>query len=93
MEREIYIVIAYVVDSNGAINPASGYPKTFDSKNYSGDIDKTFKRAQGEFSDCWGGMCKRDDRQLQSVVLMRADGVFLDRKSDGKIAEVEPSAD
>ena len=32
MKREIYLVLAYVVDANGTFNNLSGYPKTFDSK-------------------------------------------------------------
>lgn len=102
MQRQIFIVTAYVVDANGTINPASRkndkgetviYPVNFDSKNYGNDIDKALKRAQGEFSDCKGAMCKRDDRQLQSVTLMTADGFQLDRWADGKIADVEPNAE
>ena len=64
MAREIYEVYAKVVDANGAYNTLSGYPKVFDSNSYSGDIDKTFKRAQGEFYETFGAMCKRDDRQV-----------------------------
>ena len=93
MERQIFIVTAYVVDANGTFNQLSGYPKTFDSNNYSGDIDKALKRAQGEFSDCKGAMCKRDDRQLQSVTLMTADGFQLERWADGAIADVETNAE
>lgn len=86
MQRQIFEVYAKVVDSNGAYNTLTGYPKAFDSQNYNNDIDKTLKRAQGEFSETWGAMCKRDDRQLQTVILMTADGFVLDKKSDGAIA-------
>lgn len=88
MKRNIFIVNAYVVDVNGTFNPLSGYPKTFDSRNYDNDIDKTQRRATGDLSECYGAMCKRDDRQLQSVVLMTADGFVLDHKSIGKIADL-----
>ena len=88
MERQIFEVYAKVVDANGTYNTLSGYPKVFDSKNYDNDIDKTRKRAEGELSETWGAMCKRDDRQLQTVILMTADGFVLDRKFDGKIAEL-----
>lgn len=64
MPRNIYTVNAYVVDATGAFNILSGYPKSFDSNNYNYDINKALIRAYGDFSDVWGVMCKRDDRQL-----------------------------
>ena len=88
MPRNIFIVNAYIVDANGAFNPMTGYPKTFDSKNYDNDIEKAQRRAVGEFSDTFGAMCKRDDRQLQTVILMCADGAVLDTKHIGTISDV-----
>ena len=41
IQREIYQVIANIVDANDTFNPLSSYPKTFDSKNYDNDINKT----------------------------------------------------
>ena len=87
MERQIFIVSASIVDSNGTFNFLSGYPKTFDSKNYGGDVDKTRLRASGDFADAKGAMCKRDDRQLQTVTLETADGFQLEAWSYGAIAE------
>ena len=92
MERRIYIVEAYIVDSTEAFHIMDGYPKSFDSKNHDNDAKKALKRAQGEFADCQGAMCKRDDRKLQTVTLTTADGYQLNRWSDGTIAEVEPNA-
>ena len=89
MQRQIYLVTAQIVDANGAFATLSGYPKTFDSRNYSNDIDKARRRAEGEFSETWGAMCKRDDRQLQSVLLMSADGFVLDRKASGRIEDLD----
>ena len=66
MKRQIFEVYAKVVDANGAYSTLTGYPKTFDSRSYDGDIDKTLRRAMGEFSETYGAMCKRDDRQLQT---------------------------
>ena len=91
MERQIFIVSASIVDSNGTFNFLSGYPKTFDSKNYGGDVDKTQLRASGDFSEVKGAMCKRDDRQLQTITLETADGFQLERWSYGAIAEQEPA--
>lgn len=98
MQRNIYIVDARIVDSNGVLNTLSGYPKSFDSRNYDNDIDKARKRAEGDFSEVWGAFCKRDDRQLQTVTLETAEGFQLDRKSSGRIADLpdpeeEPETD
>ena len=51
MDRNIYRVDAWIIDSNGTFNVLSGYPKNFDSRTYNGDVDKTFKRAMGDFSE------------------------------------------
>ena len=90
MNRQIFIVNAYIVDSNGTFSQLSGYPKTFDSNNYSGDIDKAQKRADGDASDVWGAMCKRDDRKMQTVTLETVDGFQLYKKSMGTLNEPEP---
>jgi len=92
MQRQIFIVSAYVVDANGTFNSLPGYPKTFDSRNYNNDIDKALLRATGEYHDALGAMCKRDDRQLQTVILMSADGFVIERQAIGEIAEVEAGA-
>ena len=83
MAREIFIVDAHIVDANGAFAVLDGYPKKFDSRNYQNDIEKTRRRAEGDFSDCWGAMCKRDDRMIQTVTLSLVDGYQLDKKSTG----------
>ena len=88
--RQIYIVDACVVDANGTFNHFTGYPKVFDSKNYGGDVDKTLKRATGDYSEAFGAMCKRDDRQLQTVTLMTADGFLVDSKHLGALIEEAP---
>ena len=90
MVRNIYEVYAKVVDANGAYNTLSGYPKVFDSRSYDNSTDKALKRARGEFYDTIGAMCKRDDRQLQTVLLMTASGQVIDRQSLGAI---EPDPD
>jgi hypothetical protein len=86
MARQIFIVTPQIVDANGTFSVPSGYPKTFDSKNYQGDIDKAQRRAEGEFSEVWGAMCKRDDRMIQTVTLSTVDGFQLDRKTYGEFA-------
>lgn len=88
MKRQIFEVYAKIVDGSGAYNTLSGYPKTFDSKNYNNDIDKTLMRATGEFATTWGQLCIREDRQLQMVMLMTADGFVIDKKVIGAIADL-----
>lgn len=86
MERAIYEVYAKVVDANGSYNTLSGYPKVFDIRSYSNDPAKALQRAKGEFHETFGAMCKRDDRQLQTVILMTAAGQQIDRQVLGAIA-------
>ena len=87
MARQIFIVDAMVVDSNGTFNHIQGYPKQFDSRSYGDDIDKTQRRAEGDMSESWGAMCKIDTRLVQTVVLYTVDGFQLDRKSSGAFPE------
>lgn len=88
MQRQIFIVTASIVDANGSFANLSGYPKTFDSHNYGDDIDKAQRRAVGDMSECYGAMCKRDDRQLQSVTVTTADGFQVEKRSIGQIADL-----
>ena len=90
--RQIFIVNAFVVDANGTFNNLSGYPKTFDSKNYQNDIGKTQRRAEGDMSETWGAMCKVDTRQIQTVTLSTVDGFQIEKKTCGQfnyLPEVE----
>lgn len=88
MVRKIYEVYAKIVDANGNYSTLSGYPKAFDSRHYDNDIVKTRKRAEGEFSSTYGTMCTRDDRQLQTVILMEADGTIIENRHLGKVADL-----
>lgn len=91
MARSIFRVEAWIVDANGTFNVLTGYPKNFDSNSYDGDSDKALKRAMGDFSEVFGAFCKRDDRQLQTVILTQANGQLIDRKSLGALVEPEPA--
>ena len=95
MSRNIFTVSAWIIDANGTKNNISGYPKDFDSNSYQGDIAKARKRADGDFSEVWGAMCKRDDRQIQTVTLTNIFGELLDKKSMGTFPapELEPEAE
>lgn len=89
--RNIFIVDAFIVDANGTFNHLQDYPKQFDSKNYNGNVDIARKRAEGDFSEQWGEMCKRDDRQIQTVTLTDVFGNELEKKSMGNFPTVEPN--
>lgn len=89
MVRQIFEVQAKCVDpSGGWVGSLPNYPKSFDSKNYNNDIDLTFKRAQGEFASVWSSMCQIDNRKMQCVMLLTADGIILDKKVLGAIPEL-----
>ena len=88
MIRKIFEVYAKVVDANGNYNTLSGYPKAFDSHNYNDDVDKALNRAKAEYHETLGAMYKRDDRQLQTVILMSADGFFIENCHIGGIADL-----
>lgn len=88
MQRQIFVVSASIVDANGSFANLSGYPKTFDSHNYGDDIDKAQRRAVGDMSEAFGAMCKVDTRQLQTVMVMTADGFLIEKKSIGQIADL-----
>lgn len=88
MTREIYFVNALIVQSNGAFAVLSGFPKTFDSKNYDNDLEKTLSRARGEWNEVLGSMGKRDDRPLQEAYVIRmSDGTQIYKDSFGKMPD------
>lgn len=72
MARAIFEVYAKVVDSTGAYNTLSGYPKVYDSNGYDGDVDKTRQRAYGGYWECLGAMAKVDTRKVQFAMLIDA---------------------
>ena len=88
--RALYLVYAAIVDANGTFNTLSGYPKTFDSQNYSDDTEKARQRAYGEYHDVLGAMCKRDDRQEQiAMIIDVATGVQIEVSRIGDLNPVE----
>lgn len=89
MPREIYEVYAKVVDANGTYNTLTGYPKTFDSRSYDNDLEKTKQRAYGEWHEALGAMAKIDSRQVQFAMIIRAsDGMQIECSCIGALAEV-----
>lgn len=84
MARQIFIVDAHIVDATGAFNYITDYPKKFDSNNYSNDVEKARRRAEGDMAEAWSNMCKVDTRQISTVTLTTVDGFQLDKKSYGQ---------
>ena len=81
----IFIVDAFQIDAGGTFSHISGYPKTFNSESYDGDVDKALKRATGAFATAWASFCAVDNFQMQSVTLTDATGFQLDKKVVGSL--------
>lgn len=81
--KNIFIVDAYQVNGQGTFTHINGFPKTFNSESYDGDVDKALRRATGAFAEAWSGFCAVDDRQIQTVVLYDIHGTRIDQKSIG----------
>ena len=93
-QREIFEVVAKVVDANGTFNALSGYPKAFDSRNYGNDVAKAQQRALGAWHDALGAMSTQDTRQCQTAFVYRvSDGMVLGCEHFGAIADVEGAAE
>ena len=90
MARQIYIVNANIVDETGKHSIPDGYPKSFDSKNYGGDVDKTLKRAESDWHNLLKGFGTQDTRKLQYATVETADGFQIRRDGYGTLSEPEP---
>ena len=91
MKREIYEVYAKIVDANGTYNTLSGYPKSFDSKNYGDDVDKAHRRAESDWHDLLKSFGTQDTRQLQYATVETADGFQIRRDGYGALNSEEPA--
>lgn len=101
--RQIYIVNAtHVVTSEahpeGVYSVVSGYPKTFDSRNYNataenpdGDAEKAYRVAKADFLSQESAFLSSDNRAMWTVTLTRADGRQMMAESWGAFPEVEPT--
>jgi len=88
-KREIFEVVAKIVDANGTFNALSGYPKTFDSRSYGNDVAKAQQRAIGEWHNALGAMSVVDSRQCQVAFVYRvSDGIVLGCEHVGAIADL-----
>ncbi len=92
MARNIFLVDSYLVDANGAFSHFSGFPQSFDSKNFENNVDTAMKRANSAFAAQVSKMnsAEGDSRQIQMVTLTDITGYQIDRKCVGTIVEPEP---
>lgn len=100
--REIYIVNAsQVVTSEshpeGVFSVVSGYPKTFDSRNYAataenpdGDADKALRIARSDYASQMAAFLASDTRAMWTVTLTRADGRQMAAECFGGFPDMTP---
>ena len=101
--RQIYIVNATQVvtsDSHpeGLFSVASGYPKTFDSRNYdateenpNGNEVRALEVAKSEyFSRLSANYSGSANRVMSTVTLIRADGQMIMHESVGRMPDMTP---
>lgn len=100
--RTIYIVNAtHVVTSEahpeGVYSVVSGYPKTFDSRNYNsteanpdGDSDKALRIARSDYASQMSAFLASDTRAMWTVTLTRADGRQLASECYGAFPDLTP---
>ena len=93
MKRQIFEVHKKVLGASvgGYVPMASGYPKVFDSHaaTYADNIDAALIAATGAFAAAWSEICNTAaTRDMQTVILMTADGFILDKKVIGEVPEL-----
>ena len=100
--RQIFIVNAtQVVTSEshpeGVYSTVSGYPKTFDSRNYNstaenpnGDEERALQVAKAEYFSRLSAMYSATGRAMAVVTLERADGRQIMHESIGAFPDMTP---
>ena len=103
MARQIFIVNAtqVVVSDNhpeGLFSVVSGYPKTFDSRNYNatednpnGDEEKTLRMAKSEYLSRLSANYASDNRAMSTVTLTMANGRTIMSESIGVFPDMTPA--
>ena len=103
MARNIFIVNAtQVVTSEshpeGLFSVVSGYPKTFDSRNYNateqnpnGDEEKALRMAKSEYLSRLSANYASDNRAMSTVTLMMANGRMIMYESIGAFPDMTPT--
>ena len=93
MKRQIFEVQKKILGASvgGYVTNPSGYPKIFDSHAaaYADDIDAALIAATGAFATAWAEICSTAaNRDMQTAILMTADGFVIDKKVVGEIPEL-----
>lgn len=100
--RQIYIVNATQVvvteaHPEGAFSTISGYPKTFDSRNYNatsenpnGDEERALQVAKSEYYSRLSALYASTSRAMWTVTLERADGRTIMRECIGAFPDMTP---
>ena len=103
MARNIFIVNAtQVVTSEshpeGLFSVVSGYPKTFDSRNYNateenpnGDEEKALRMAKSEYLSRLSANYASDNRAMSTVTLTMANGRTIMSESIGAFPDMTPT--
>jgi len=101
--RQLYIVnatqvVASEAHPEGMYSTVSGYPKTFDSRNYNateqnpnGDETRALEMAQAEFYSRVSANLAAANRTIWTVTLERADGRQIMRESRGAFPDMTPA--
>lgn len=93
MKRQIFEVQKKVFGTSvgGYVANPTGYPKIFDSHAaaYGDDVEAALIAATGAFATAWAEICSTASvRDLQTVILMTADGFVIDKKVVGEIPDI-----
>lgn len=93
MKRQIFEVHKKILGASvgGYVPMASGYPKVFDSHAaaYADNIDAALMAATSAFATAWSEICATATaRDMQTVILITADGFILDKKVVGAIPDI-----
>lgn len=93
MKRQIFEVHKKVLGASvgGYVPMASGYPKVFDSHAaaYADNIDAALLAATAAFATAWNEICTTaNNRDMQAIILMTADGFIIDKKIVGAIPDL-----
>lgn len=101
--RNIYVVNAtqVVVSAShpeGVYSNVTGFPKTFDSRNYNateqnpdGDTERAYEVAEVEFHAQWAEFLRSTTRAMWAVTFERADGRQISQASKGAFPDMTPA--
>lgn len=101
--RNIYVVNATQVvvseaHPEGVFSTVTGFPKTFDSRNYNateenpdGDATRAYEIAEAEYHDQFAELLRSTTRAMWAVTFERADGRQIAQASKGAFPNMTPT--